>query len=402
MDMTAQDARVLGTDIAVIGAGPAGLAFARALAGSGLGVTLIERSPEAALANPAFDGREIALTYRSQHLLRELGAWEGIPSEQISPLREARVLDGGSPFALTFAPGRQEGAPLGVLVANHLIRRALFTTVREAGCADLLAGVAVTSVETTPKEGTLRLADGREIRAQLVVAADTRFSGARRQMGIGARMHDFGKSMLVARVSHEKPHGGIATEWFGHGQTVAMLPLAGDTSSIVLTLPARQIEALVAMEPEAFGAEVTRRTAARWGELRLSGTRHAYPLVATFARRFAGTRFALLGDAAVGMHPVTAHGFNLGLAGAHRLAAEIRGALARGRSIADPGALLRYEMAHRRATWPLFTATNAIASLYTDDRAPARVLRGAVLRLGAALTPVRRLVTAQLMDAEAA
>ena len=402
MDMTAQDARVLETDIAVIGAGPAGLAFARALAGSGLGVTLIERSPEAALANPAFDGREIALTYRSQHLLRELGAWEGIPSEQISPLREARVLDSGSPFALTFAPGRQEGAPLGVLVANHLIRRALFTTVRKAGRADLLAGVAVTSVETTPKEGTLRLADGREIRAQLVVAADTRFSEARRQMGIGARMHDFGKSMLVARVSHEKPHGGIATEWFGHGQTVAMLPLAGDTSSIVLTVPARQIEALVAMEPEAFGAEVTRRTAARWGELRLSGTRHAYPLVATFARRFAGTRFALLGDAAVGMHPVTAHGFNLGMAGAHRLAAEIRGALARGRSIADPGALLRYEMANRRATWPLFTATNAIASLYTDDRAPARVLRGAVLRLGAALTPVRRLVTAQLMDAEAA
>jgi ubiquinone biosynthesis UbiH/UbiF/VisC/COQ6 family hydroxylase len=400
--MATRDARVLETDIAVIGAGPAGLAFARALAGSGLSVTLVERSPEAALANPAFDGREIALTHRSQHLLGELGAWEGIPAEEVAPLREARVLDGGSPFALTFAPEGREVAPLGVLVPNHLIRRVLFATVRKAGCADLLAGVAVTSVETTPTEGTLRLADGREIRARLVVAADTRFSKARRQMGIGARMHDLGKSMLVARVSHETPHGGIATEWFGHGQTIAMLPLAGETSSIVLTLPARQIEALVAMEPEAFGAEVTRRTARRWGQMRLSGTRHAYPLVATYAHRFVGTRFALIGDAAVGMHPVTAHGFNLGLAGAHRLAAEIRGALARGRNIADPGALLRYEMAHRRATWPLFTATNAIASLYTDDRAPARVLRGAVLRLGAALTPVRRLVTAQLMDAEAA
>jgi 2-polyprenyl-6-methoxyphenol hydroxylase-like FAD-dependent oxidoreductase len=99
---------------------------------------------------------------------------------------------------------------------------------------------------------------------------------------------------------------------------------------------------------------------------------------------------------------VTAHGFNLGLAGAHRLATQSRGALARGRSIADPGALLRYEMAHRRATWPLFTATNTIASLYTDDRAPALALRGAVLRLGAALSPLRRLITAQLMDAEAA
>lgn len=388
------------TDIAVIGAGPAGLSFARALAGSGLRVTMVERSPEAALADPAFDGREIALTHRSQAILRQLDAWDRIPEAETSPLRQARVQDGASPFAVDFAPG--PGAALGQLVPNHLIRRALFDAVRDAGCAELIAGVAVASVETSPKGGVLKLADGREIRARLVVAADTRLSEARRQMGIAATMRDFGKSMLVARVAHETPHGGIATEWFGHAQTVAMLPLAGDVSSIVLTLPARQIEALMAMEPAAFGADVTRRTASRWGALTLAGTRHAYPLVATYAHRFVATRFALLGDAAVGMHPVTAHGFNFGLAGAQRLSAEIRGAIARGRDIADPGALLRYEMAHRRATWPLFTATNAIASLYTDDRAPARLVRGAVLRVGAALGPVRRMVTATLMEAKPA
>lgn len=388
------------TDIAVIGAGPAGLSFARALAGSGLRVTMVERSPEAALADPAFDGREIALTHRSQAILRQLDAWDRIPEAETSPLRQARVQDGASPFAVDFAPG--PGAALGQLVPNHLIRRALFDAVRDAGCAELIAGVAVASVETSPKGGVLKLADGREIRARLVVAADTRLSEARRQMGIAATMRDFGKSMLVARVAHEVPHGGIATEWFGHAQTVAMLPLAGDVSSIVLTLPARQIEALMAMEPAAFGADVTRRTASRWGRLSLAGTRHAYPLVATYAHRFVATRFALLGDAAVGMHPVTAHGFNFGLAGAQRLSAEIRGAMARGRDIADPGALLRYEMAHRRATWPLFTATNAIASLYTDDRAPARLVRGAVLRMGAALGPVRRMVTATLMEAKPA
>lgn len=391
---------MLETDIAVIGAGPAGLSFSRALARSGLRLMLVERSPEAALADPAFDGREIALTHRSQAILRELDAWDRIPAAEKSPLRQARVQDGASPFAVDFAPG--PGAALGQLVPNHLIRRALFDAVRDAGCAELIAGVAVGSVETSPEGGVLKLADGREISARLVVAADTRFSEARRRMGIAVTMRDFGKSMLVGRVAHERPHGGIATEWFGHAQTVAMLPLAGDVSSIVLTLPARQIEALMAMEPDAFGADVTRRTASRWGRLSLVGTRHAYPLVATYAHRFVGTRFALLGDAAVGMHPVTAHGFNFGLAGAHRLSAEIRRAMARGRDIADPGALLRYEMAHRRSTWPLFAATNAIASLYTDDRAPARLARGAVLRLGAALGPVRRTVTAMLMEAKPA
>jgi ubiquinone biosynthesis UbiH/UbiF/VisC/COQ6 family hydroxylase len=386
-------------DIAVIGAGPAGLSFARALAGSGLHVVLVERASEESLSDPAFDGREIALTHRSQDILRDLDAWDRIPPAEMSPLRQARVHDGVSPFVLDFSPPGE--TPLGMLVPNHLIRRAIYDAVRDADCATLLTGVAVTAVETSPRGGLLKLADGREIRARLVVAADTRFSEARRQMGIATRMRDFGKSMLVARVAHEKPHDGIATEWFGHGQTVAMLPLQGDVSSIVLTLPARQIEALMQASPEAFGADAARRTDGRWGAMRLAGTRHAYPLVATYAQRFVGTRFALVGDAAVGMHPVTAHGFNFGLAGASRLAEEIRAAQARRRDIADPGGLLRYELAHRRATWPLFTATNAIASLYTDDRVPARLVRGAVLRLGAALAPARRLITAQLMEARA-
>jgi ubiquinone biosynthesis UbiH/UbiF/VisC/COQ6 family hydroxylase len=221
-------------------------------------------------------------------------------------------------------------------------------------------------------------------------------------MGIGATVRDFGKTMLVARVAHERPHGNVATEWFGHGQTVAMLPLNGNVSSVVLTLPASTIEQLMQMPDEAFGADITRRWAGRLGTMRAAGTRHAYPLVATYAHRFVGPRFALLGDAAVGMHPVTAHGFNFGLAGAHRLAAEVVAAARRGRDPSDRAALLRYESVHRRATWPMFTATNAIATLYTDDTAPARLVRGAVLRIGGALSPVRRAITARLMEASPA
>jgi ubiquinone biosynthesis UbiH/UbiF/VisC/COQ6 family hydroxylase len=387
-------------DIAVIGAGPAGLSFACAIAGSGLDVLLVERAAEATLAEPAFDGREIALTHRSQAILQDLGVLDRIAEADRAPMREARVLNGASPFALSFsAPA--EGGPLGTLVPNHAIRHALWEQVQATQAARVLPGVAVRSVETAPKGGRLVLDDGRVITARLVIAADTRMSEARRQMGIAASMKDFGKSMLVARVAHEKPHDGIATEWFGHGQTLAMLPLAGDVSSVVLTLSARRIQALMEATPETFSAEVTQRTDGRWGALTLASTRHAYPLVVSYARRFVGTRFALLGDAAVGMHPVTAHGFNFGLAGAQRLAEAIRGSVARGRDIADPGALLRFEMRHRAATFPLFTATNAIAGLYTDDRMPARLLREAVLRAGGALSPVRRLIASQLMEARA-
>src|SRR5690606_31125680 len=135
------------------------------------------------------------------------------------------------------------------------------------------------------------------------------------------------RTMLVCRVQHAKPQNGVATEWFGHGQTVAMLPLRGDQSSFVLTLSAHAMQSVMALSDVDFARDVERRTQARWGKIALTSTRHAYPLVAVYASRFVGPRFALIGDAAVGMHPVTAHGFNFGLRSAYALGDEILRAL---------------------------------------------------------------------------
>ncbi|GIX10057.1 5-demethoxyubiquinol-8 5-hydroxylase UbiM [Elioraea sp.] len=390
------------TDIAIIGAGPAGLALAALLGGSGLDVTLVERQDEAVLADPPFDGREIALTHRSQAILRALGAWQRLAEAEIAPLAEARVVNGAFPLALRFSPEGAGGEPLGRLVPNHALRRSLFATVAEAAAARLVAGRGVVDLSLGADEARIRLEGGAEIAARLVVAADSRFSAARRHAGIGAAMLDFGRSMIVCRMAHDRPHRGVATEWFGHGQTIAMLPLRGDASSAVLTLPPAEVERLLALSAEAFGAEVTRRYEGRLGAMRLVGTRHAYPLVAVYAHRFAARRFALLGDAAVGMHPVTAHGFNFGLSGAALLAEEVRAAARRG---GDPGAhdgLARYAAAHRRATLPLFLATNAIARLYGDESPPARLARAALIGAGAALPPIRRAIVARLMDARPA
>lgn len=386
-------------DVAVVGAGPAGLGFALSLAGTGLTVALLERQEAAALADPPFDGREIALTHLSRRILARLGAWDRIPPSEVSPLKEARVLNGPSPrAALRFdTAGRREEA-LGWLVPNHLIRRALFEALAGHSEITLMAGTAVLGVETGPEDARLHLAGGGAVTAGLVVAADTRFSELRRRMGIPAAMRDVGRAMLVGRVAHTAPHHHVATEWFGQGQTIAMLPLNGNLSSIVLTLPEREAQRLARLDDAAFGAEVTRRTGRRFGAMRPAGTRHVYPLVATWAERFVAERFALVGDAAVGMHPVTAHGFNLGLRGAATLAAEVRAAAARGGDIAAPALLARYEARHRRAAWPLYAATNTIVGLFTDDRLPARLARDAVLGLGARLPLVRRIVVSQLMD----
>jgi 2-polyprenyl-6-methoxyphenol hydroxylase-like FAD-dependent oxidoreductase len=149
------------------------------------------------------------------------------------------------------------------------------------------------------------------------------------------------------------------------------------------------MKTVLAMDDEQFNDDMRRRFDGRFGSMRLTSTRHAYPLVAVYARRFVAPRFALIGDAAVGMHPVTAHGFNLGLVSVDILSSEIRQALAAGQDLASTRALRRYQNRHRLATRPLYLATLAIVKLFTDDQPAARLARSTLLRASQAIPPFR-------------
>lgn len=385
-------------DVIVVGAGPAGLAFARGLAGSGLAMALVERQPLDQIAAPADDGREIALTLRSVDTLRALDAWRHIDAAAVAPLRAAHVLDGASPFALAFEAGTSGEEKLGQLVSNHRIRRALFAAVEGQAGLTILAGQPVAGLVADRQGAAVTLADGRTIHARLLVGADSRFSDVRARLGIKARIDRLGRTMLVARVEHERDHGAVAVEWFDHGQTVALLPLGGRRSSVVLTLDEDAAARIAALDGAALSDELTRRAAGRLGEMRLIDGPFAYPLATVWSHDFAADRAALIGDAAVGMHPVTAHGFNLGLRAAASLAGLVTRAARQGRDIGAPLLLRRYEAEHRLAAGPLFAATNLIVKTFTDDRAAARLARPALLRVAHHLAPVRAGVARLLMQ----
>ena len=193
-------------------------------------------------------------------------------------------------------------------------------------------------------------------------------------------MTDFGRSMLVCRISHARPHRDTAYEIFDIGQTLALLPLAGDCSSVVITLPTPEIEALLALDATDFTNSMEQRLEYKFGAMALVSDHFAYTLVAAYAGRFITDRFALIGNVAVGMHPVTAHGFNLGLLEAEK-------------------ALIKFEQQRRRATLLLYLAANAVAKLYADDHMPARVVRSAGLRAANLLKPMKRKVVSRLMNA---
>jgi len=396
-------------DLIIVGAGPAGLCLAKALQGSGLRVCLIEQQTADALQHPTFDGREIALTQHSAEVLKRLGLWAGLGEGQVAPLRDALVLDGAPGpgqarmrISHTLSPKPE----LGFLVGNHHIRRAAWEALWGPAAAEprptLRCDATVTHIHTDAQAAHLQLASGERLSAPLVVAADSRHSSTRRAMGIPADLHDYGRTMLVCNMTHEQPHHETAWEWFDHGQTLALLPMNPcpqtglPRSSVVLTLPSQELQPLMDLPEAAFNDEMTRRFSAQLGAMHLVSSRHAYPLVGVWARRLAARRFAVVGDAAVGMHPVTAHGFNLGLRSIDTLARLLRQAHQRGQDIAHPTLLQRYQREHQAASRGLYLATHAVATLYTREETPARLLRQAMVGLGERFTPFKRAVAASL------
>lgn len=383
-------------DVVVVGAGPAGLCFARSLAGSGLSVAVVEKQPLQAIQEPAFDGREIALTHASRGILEQLGLWERFDAAEVSELRDAKVSDGDSAHALRISSADGRSDRLGWLVPNHVIRRTVYEAVAGQDGLELVAGCGVQSVAERGTGIEATLEDGRVLRARLLVAADSRFSQVRRMLGIGATMRDHGKRMMVCRFEHTLPHHHVAWEWFDYGHTLALLPLNGNLSSAVLTLGPGEMDRAEAMDDAALAADLQRRMRGERGEVTMTGTRHVYPLVSVYAERFVARRAALVGDAAVGMHPVTAHGFNLGLQGQARLAEVVLQAHREGADIGSDAVLARYQRRHNAAALPIYAGTRTVVELYNNQRPLARVLRRATLRVANRLPPFRRAIAAHL------
>jgi len=403
------------SDVLIVGAGPAGLSLATSLAQAGFTATVVEQQGDSTLAAPAPDGREIALTHPSRDTLQRLGSWGLLAGHEVGTICEAQVHDGplGQHSALQLnTPQTPEAAApgaLGFIVPNHALRRTAYAVTARTPGVQIVTQAQVTRAATLPGHAELDYvpagtpdAPPQRLTAPLLVAADSRFSATRRQLGIGAQMRDFGRTVIVCRMRHALPHGNVAHECFGYDRTLAVLPLPDDPQaghalcSVVVTASAADAAALMAQSPEAFAAQVQAQFNDRLGPIALVGERHAYPLVAVYAQRFAGHRCALLGDAAVGMHPVTAHGYNLGLAGVERLTAALVSARQRGQDMGSADALAPYAQSHHRHAWPIYQGTNAIVRLYTDARPVPRLLRQLVLQGARRLPPLQAAIVGQL------
>jgi 2-polyprenyl-6-methoxyphenol hydroxylase-like FAD-dependent oxidoreductase len=193
-------------------------------------------------------------------------------------------------------------------------------------------------------------------------------------------------------------HQDTAYECFHFERTLAILPLNNNRVSVVITWPSSVDDQVLTASKEDFSKDIEQRTDGRFGSMTLSSDLFPYPLVATFAKTFCAERFAIIGDAAVGMHPVTAHGFNLGLRGGHDLASGIKQAIGTGLDYATSTVLEKYNREHRNITRPLYHGTNALVTLYSKNTPVAKFARSTLLRLGNRLKPVKNMIMNQLTE----
>jgi len=387
-------------DIVIIGGGPVGLSFARTLTNSDMKVLLVERAPQSALEMPSIDGRDIAMTHLSMDTLERMGILARLPLGSISPIRAANISNGNSSYCLNIDSKDESVSALGQLIPNHLLRRALYDELISLDSTDMLYETSVTDIESNAQSSRVTLSNGDTVEAKLVVAADSRFSDTRRKQGISTSMLDFGRVVIVSRMEHEQPHQQIAHECFLYGRTLAVLPLSGNLSSIVVTVSADKSEELLNMSPEDYSLRVKSWFDNRLGDMKLVTERYNYPLVAVHANQFVKPRYALIGDAAVGMHPVTAHGFNLGLRGQETLYQEILSARKRDVDIGSIAVLKRYETKHMKVTKPLYHGTNEIVGLFTNESAPAKMARNALLRFSNNFPPIKHMIASKLTEKE--
>ena len=383
-----------------------GASAALALASAGFRVALVDPQPLDRQLAPTFDGRATAIAYSSFRMLRTLGVGAALEPDACR-IEQILVTDGRSPgaaaraappFHLRFAAeeiaDRSGGEPLGYMVENRRIRAALADALAASDVA-VLTPARVEAVEVGPASARVRLADGRELDAALVVAAEGRGSTVRSLAGIGVTGWSYKQSGVVATVRHARPHGGVAYEHFLPGGPFAILPLTDNRASLVWTEPQRRAEALAAASPERFEAHLRRRFGDFLGEVFVEGPRFAYPLGLQLAERWTAPRVALLGDAAHAIHPIAGQGLNLGLKDVAALAETLADASRRGEDIGAEAVLERYAAWRRFDTVALAGATDAFTRLFSNDFPPLRLVRGlgmaAVNRIG----PARRFFMAE-------
>ncbi|MCK0096907.1 UbiH/UbiF/VisC/COQ6 family ubiquinone biosynthesis hydroxylase [Yoonia sp. F2084L] len=381
-------------DLIIVGGGLNGPALALAAAQAGFSVTIIDSLPLDTRKRVDFDGRSYALAHASMRLLRGIGIWDGI-AKNAQPMLEIKVTDGRagegpSPWMMHFDHAEIEEEPMGYLVEDRHLRRAFLDAMAESHKITHLSGETVVAQTHNTAGVTVTLASGAQITGRLLVGCDGRKSGTAERAGIKRTGWGYGQTAVVCAVSHERPHDGIAHQFFMPSGPLAILPLTKNRSSIVWSETDARAAALIAMNDDDFLEALRPAFGSFLGQISLTGARFSYPLGLTLANSFIADRLALVGDAAHGVHPIAGQGLNAGLRDVAALAHVLEESRGRGEDIGSAQTLARYQEWRRFDTTTLALATDTFNRLFSNDNPLLRAARDVGMGMVNAAPGLRR------------
>ena len=380
-------------DAMVVGAGPAGLTAALALAQSGL---------RTAVAGPPFspdpnrpDTRTTALLRASVTLLRNIGVWNQCQPEAAA-LDIIRIIDDTGRLArapeVAFDSNEIGDEPFGFNIPNTALVAALYAHANTLSNLDVIETTAATKIEPHTEAVTVTLSEGRRISARLVAGADGRKSLCREAAGLSTTSWSYPQVALACNFKHSDPHNNASNEFHRLAGPFTTVPLPGDESSLVWVETAQEAERLVALPDEDFAAEIEERSFGCLGAVTSVGPRAAFPLSGMRIRGFAARRIALVGEAAHVIPPIGAQGLNLGFRDAAVLAECAQTGIESSGDAGSSAALSAYDRARRADVDSRTLAVDLLNRSLISGFVPLHVARGIGLHLLANLAPLRRIV----------
>jgi ubiquinone biosynthesis UbiH/UbiF/VisC/COQ6 family hydroxylase len=382
------------TDVIIVGAGLVGLALARALSGSGLRVALLDRnvppSPPA-YAPDSWDPRVYAISPGSEAFLAAVGAWP--QSERVCPVTAMQVA-GDAGGQIRFDATQARAHHLASIVEGRVLTAALWQGLEQPELSIVLpahpASVAFDG------RATLVLEDGRVLRANLVVAADGAQSWIRTQAGLAADVSPYGQTAVVANFASERPHQGVAYQWFRRDGVLALLPLPGNRCSLVWSAQQELATELLALDSLALAQRVREASGAALGALEVITPAVGFALQLVKVRELVRSRLALVGDAAHNLHPLAGQGVNLGFQDARDLARTLR---ERGscRDVGEHRLLRRYERLRREDVLAMTLATDGLSRLFSADSRAVSWLRNGGLTVVDKASVLKRLLVSHAL-----
>lgn len=370
-------------EVAVIGAGPAGLFSAIALAAAGVDTVLV--------APPAMaDHRTTALLAGSVTALDALDAWRSCVA-QAAPLKQLRIIDGTQRLIrapeILFTAAEIDREAFGYNIENRHLLAALQARAAALGLSSV--ATPALAIESDASSVSVRHANGL-VRVQLAIGADGARSICRTAAAISTRRRAYPQTALTLNLAHARTHDDTSSEFHTEEGPFTLVPLPGRRSSLVCVVAPAQCAKLAAMDDAALAAEIERRAHSLLGTMTVESSRGEFPLAVESADAFARDRIVLVGEAAHVVPPIGAQGLNLGIRDAAIIAEIVADAHRQGEDVGSPDVMRRYEE-ERRADIAIRTvAVDLLNRTLLADFMPVHGARGLSLYLVDRIGPLRR------------